>query len=132
MVGYFTVYSKVLGDQSDEQHLKQNPGDETGENDKLNQLEKEFNFFLMMDQQETPEPEVEPVKPNSVGRNLENIFKQEVPVQQTFEQRSDQNNLMVGGQEDVQGPSLGKSSKDSINKSSVVPPPALSELITPG
>lgn len=52
----------------------------------------------MMDQQESSEPEVETVKPNSVGRNLENIFKQEVPVQQTFDQRLDRGNLLAGGQ----------------------------------
>lgn len=121
-----------LGDQAEEHHLKQNAGDEIGENDKLNQLEKEFNFFLMMDQQESSEPEVETVKPNSVGRNLENIFKQEVPVQQTFDQRLDRGNLLAGGQQDMQGASIGKSSKEPAGKSSVVPPPALTEIVAPG
>ena len=49
------------------------------ENEKLTQLEKEFNYFLMMDQQENLESEIERKKIPQVGRNLENMFKQEVP-----------------------------------------------------
>ena len=79
-----------------------------------------------MDQQELSEPEVEVVKPNSVGRNLENIFKQEVPVQQSFDQR------LASAQPELQVSSITKSAKEPASKSSVVPPPALSEIASPG
>lgn len=66
----------------------------SAENEKLNQLEKEFNYFLMMDQQENLETEIERKKIPQVGRNLESMFKQEVPTQHIFDSRTKATSIM--------------------------------------
>lgn len=67
----------------------------SNENEKLNQLEKEFNFFLMMDQKDDLKSEIERKHIPAVGRNLESIFKQEVPTSNLFESRNLSNNLKI-------------------------------------
>lgn len=58
-------------------------------------MEKEFNFFLMMDQKEELKSEIERKNIPEVGRNLESIFKQEVPTNHIYDSRNYKNDIKM-------------------------------------